>query len=93
MIFSRNFFLAAIFPRACVATGRLSTVPSRCFQILYAHTVFFAGALMLAQQANLLTLPEWYHLLQDTDALIQEPTKRHRELLHHAYALRDATRR
>lgn len=48
---------------------------------------------MLAQQANLLTLPEWYHLLQDTDALIQEPTKRHRELLHHAYALRDATRR
>ncbi|MBV4533282.1 hypothetical protein HU719_017960 [Pseudomonas sp. SWRI107] len=45
---------------------------------------------MLAQQANLLTLPEWYHLLQDTDALIQEPTKRHRELLHHAYALRDA---
>lgn len=45
---------------------------------------------MLTQQANLITLPEWYHLLQDTDALIKEPTKHHRELLHQAYALRDA---
>lgn len=45
---------------------------------------------MLAQQTNLITLPEWYHLLQDIDALIQEPTKHHRELLHLAYALRDA---
>lgn len=45
---------------------------------------------MLAQQTNLITLPEWYHLLQDTDSLIQEPTKHHRELLHQAYALRNA---
>lgn len=58
--------------------------------MLYAHTVLFADALMLAQQANLVTLPEWYHLLQDADSLIREPTKHHRELLHQAYALRDA---
>ena len=45
---------------------------------------------MLVHQPNPITLPEWYHLLQDTDALIQEPMKHHRELLHHAYALRDA---
>ncbi len=45
---------------------------------------------MHAQQDKLITLPEWYHLLQDIDALIQEPTKHHRELLHQAYALRDA---
>lgn len=45
---------------------------------------------MLAQQPKLITLPEWYHLLQDIDALIHEPTKHHRELLHQAYALRDA---
>lgn len=40
---------------------------------------------MHALQAKLITLPEWYHLLQDTDALLQEPTKHHRELLHQAY--------
>ncbi|WP_422402825.1 hypothetical protein [Pseudomonas sp. GZD-209] len=45
---------------------------------------------MLAQQTKRITLPEWYHLLQDIDALIQEPTKHHRDLLHQAYALRDA---
>lgn len=45
---------------------------------------------MHTQQANLISLPEWYHLLQDTDSLIREPTKHHRELLHQAYALRDA---
>ncbi|MGE8327884.1 hypothetical protein [Pseudomonas urmiensis] len=45
---------------------------------------------MLAQQTKLITIPEWYHLLQDTDALISEPKKHHRELLHQAYALRDA---
>lgn len=37
---------------------------------------------MLAQRANLRTLSEWYHLLQDADALIREPTKQHRERLH-----------
>lgn len=45
---------------------------------------------MIAHQPALLSVPEWYHLLQDTDALLEEPTKHHRELLHQAYALRDA---
>ena len=45
---------------------------------------------MKTQQTILISLPEWYHLLQDTHALIQEPTRYHRELLHQAYALRDA---
>lgn len=45
---------------------------------------------MLAQQAQLITLPEWYHLLQDTDALLQKPAEHHQKLLHQAYALREA---
>lgn len=45
---------------------------------------------MNAEEPKLLTVPEWYHRLQDTEALILEPTKYHRELLHQAYALRDA---
>lgn len=45
---------------------------------------------MPARQTNLITIPEWYHLLQDTDALIKDPRRHHRELLHQAYALRDA---
>ncbi|WDM57698.1 hypothetical protein K4A76_14570 [Pseudomonas sp. NEEL19] len=45
---------------------------------------------MHTQPTKLITIPEWYHLLQDTDALIKEPRKHHRELLHQAYALRDA---
>ena len=45
---------------------------------------------MIDQQPAQLSVAEWYHLLQNTDALLQEPTKHHRELLHQAYALRDA---
>ena len=45
---------------------------------------------MIAQQPALTTVPEWYHLLQDTAALLREPLKHHRELLHQAYAMRDA---
>ncbi|MBC3410101.1 hypothetical protein HU720_02125 [Pseudomonas sp. SWRI51] len=45
---------------------------------------------MIVQQPALISVPQWYHLLQDVDALLRAPTKHHRELLHHAYALRDA---
>jgi hypothetical protein len=45
---------------------------------------------MSISQPNLTTLREWYHLLQDTQALLEAPTKHHRELLHQAYAMRDA---
>ncbi|TDJ76700.1 hypothetical protein E2H86_11600 [Pseudomonas putida] len=33
---------------------------------------------------------EWHLLLNNTAALLQAPIKHHRELLHQAYALRDA---
>lgn len=36
------------------------------------------------------TAQEWHCLLQDRQALYASPTTHHRELLHQAYALRDA---
>ncbi|MCL8302197.1 hypothetical protein [Pseudomonas mosselii] len=40
-------------------------------------------------QPGLVTVQEWHLLLRDTSALLEAPTKHHRELLHQAYALRD----
>ncbi len=45
---------------------------------------------MVAHQIQLITVPEWYELLRDVDALLRAPQKHHRELLLQAYALRDA---
>lgn len=37
-----------------------------------------------------ISVQEWYQLLRDTAALLEAPKRHHRELLHQAYALRDA---
>lgn len=37
-----------------------------------------------------ISVHEWYQLLRDTTALLEAPKHHHRELLHQAYALRDA---
>ncbi|WP_252092510.1 hypothetical protein [Pseudomonas sp. MWU13-3659] len=37
-----------------------------------------------------ITVQEWYQLLQDVSSLLKSTTAHHRELLHQAYALRDA---
>lgn len=37
-----------------------------------------------------ITVQEWYQLLQNASSLLKSPTVHHRELLHQAYALRDA---
>lgn len=58
--------------------------------MLYLHTVFFMGVPMLISQPTVTTVSEWYHLLHNTQALLQAPTKHHRELLHQAYAMKDA---
>lgn len=42
------------------------------------------------QTPHLISVSEWHQLLQDQAALYQSPTAHHRELLHQAYALRDA---
>ncbi|MFI8556245.1 hypothetical protein [Pseudomonas putida] len=36
------------------------------------------------------TVHEWHQLLSDTASLLKTPKRHHRELLHQAYALRDA---
>ncbi|EJT86046.1 hypothetical protein PPS11_01744 [Pseudomonas putida S11] len=36
-----------------------------------------------------MSIQEWRQLLNNTEALLLAPKKHHRELLHHAYALRD----
>ncbi|WJR28868.1 hypothetical protein [Pseudomonas mosselii] len=38
----------------------------------------------------MITLEQWHCLLRDVQSLLQSPRKHHRELLHQAYALRDA---
>lgn len=37
-----------------------------------------------------ISVQEWHSLLQDTDSLLKSPKTHHRELLHQAYAMRDA---
>lgn len=37
-----------------------------------------------------ISVEEWYSLLRDTKSLLKSPKAHHRELLHQAYALRDA---
>lgn len=44
---------------------------------------------MTGTNLPVMSLLEWRQLLNDTQALLLAPKKHHRELLHHAYALRD----
>lgn len=45
---------------------------------------------MANQVITTISVQEWYQLLQDVSSLLKSPTTHHRELLHQAYALRDA---
>lgn len=45
---------------------------------------------MTEQCSEPISVQEWYQLLYNTADLLEAPTKHHRELLHQAYALRDA---
>lgn len=58
------------------------------FRILYVHTVK-GNAIMTGTNLPVMSIHEWQQLLNDTEALLLAPKKHHRELLHHAYALRD----
>jgi len=58
------------------------------FIILYVHTVI-GNAAMTGTNLPVMSIQEWRQLLNDTEALLIAPKKHHRELLHHAYALRD----
>lgn len=58
------------------------------FGILYIHTVI-GDATMTGTNLPVMSIQEWRQLLNDTQALLLAPKKHHRELLHHAYALRD----
>lgn len=58
------------------------------FRILYINTVK-GDATMTGTDLPVMSIQEWRLLLNDTQALLLAPKKHHRELLHHAYALRD----
>ena len=58
------------------------------FRILYVYTVK-GDAIMTGTNLPVMSIQEWRQLLNDTEALLLAPKKHHRELLHHAYALRD----
>jgi len=58
------------------------------FRILYVHTDI-ENAAMTGTNLPVMSIQEWRQLLKDTEALLLAPKKHHRELLHHAYALRD----
>jgi hypothetical protein len=55
---------------------------------MYAYTVI-EDAAMTGTNLPVMSIQEWRQLLNDTEALLLAPKKHHRELLHHAYALRD----
>lgn len=44
---------------------------------------------MTGTNLPVMSIQEWRQLLNDTEALLHAPKKHHRELLHHAYSLRD----
>lgn len=52
---------------------------------IYSHE----SAVMTGTDLPVMSIQEWRQLLNDTEALLLAPKKHHRELLHHAYALRD----
>lgn len=45
---------------------------------------------MYDMKMPMISVPDWHDLLSNTSALLDAPTKHHRELLHQAYTLRDA---
>lgn len=56
--------------------------------ILYAHTAI-ENAAMTGTNVPLVSIQKWRKLLNDTGALLLAPSRHHKELVHHAYALRD----
>jgi hypothetical protein len=55
---------------------------------LYTHTAK-ENTIITVTNLPVISIQEWRQLLNYTDALLLAPKKHYRELLHHAYALRD----
>lgn len=89
MISSPVFFCQRRFRIALVGSAAPLPVQGHVPEILYGYTVL-SRCTMSPIHSSQMTVSQWYHFLQDVDALLRAPTKHHRELLHQAYALRDA---